>query len=55
MTDWYLKPWEYHQFGLDKQARVTIRVQIDPALVSGQREAFGPVLFLKYALPGIPA
>lgn len=53
LAEWYLKPWGHHTLALDEQDRITIRVQIDPTTISGQRGAFGPALFLKYTLSGI--
>lgn len=39
-TEWYLKPWGNNQD--------FAKVQIDPAVISGGRGTFGPMLFLPY-------
>ncbi len=46
MTEWWLKKWT--PAGNDPNF---VKVQIDPALIAGGRDTFGPVLFLPYTLP----
>ena len=46
MTEWWLKKWTPAGNDLN-----FIKVQIDPAVISGGRGPFGPMLFLPYKLP----
>ncbi len=42
-TEWWLKPWN--------NQRDYVKVEIDPALISGCKGTFGPMLCLPYTLP----
>ncbi len=44
LAEWWLKPWN--------NQRDFVKVQIDPALISGHRGVLGPALFLPYTLSG---